>query len=221
MDQTKKTQIQQVAMMVRRQSATDQSGHDFGHLRRVVLNARLLLEKEKKVDEFTVILACYLHDAYDEKLVQNVDVAKSELRRDLVEQVGLTNELVTTVFDIIDHVSFKSSLDGDVKLTKEAQIVQDADRLDALGAIGIARAFRYGAIHGNVDYDENISPRDDSDITPENYHDPQPVLNHFTEKLFKLENLMNTKTAKKLAKNRTKVMHDFVDEYLAEYRGER
>lgn len=221
MDQTKKTQLQKVAMMVNRQSNQDQSGHDFGHIRRVVLNAQLLLEKEKKADAFLVLLASYLHDSYDEKLVKDVDLAKSQVRKDLVEQVDLTNEQVTAVFDIIDHVSFQHSLNSEDQLPLNTQIVQDADRLDAIGSIGIARAFRYGVTHGNVDYDEQIPPRQADEITPENYHDPQPILNHFSEKLFKLENLMNTKTAKKLAKGRTKIMHDFVDEYIAEYRGER
>lgn len=219
MNQTEKTQIQQVAMLVRRKMEADQSGHDYEHVRRVVRNAQLLLDKEKRADEFKVLLACYLHDFYDEKLVQDVTAEKANLRHILVQQFEISSHIVNDIFLIIDEMSFSHNLNEIHELSLEGKIVQDADRLDAIGAIGVFRAIRYGATHGTVDYDDSIVPREE--LTQENYREDSTIINHFYEKLFKLEKLMNTKAAKKLALGRTKIMQEFVSEYEAEYHGER
>ncbi len=221
MNQSEKSQLQQVAMLVKRRMETDETGHDFDHVKRVIRNAQLVLSREKKADEFLVLLTCYLHDFYDEKLVSDVADEKANLRQYLMDVIEIDPATINEVFKIIDQMSFSHNLDHDEELSLEGQVVQDADRLDAIGAIGIVRTIRYGTAHGFVDYDENIPPRTDEELTEENYREDTPILNHFYEKLFKLEKLMNTKYAKKLAKDRNKFMHEFVTEYKAEYHGEK
>lgn len=219
LDQIEKTQVQQVAMLVRRKMESDQSGHDYEHVRRVVRNAQYLLDKEKKADDFKVLLACYLHDFYDEKLVQDVTAEKANLRHILVQQFEISSDTINDIFQIIDQMSFAHNLAETHKLSLEGQIVQDADRLDAIGAIGVFRAIRYGVVHGIADYDSTLEPREE--LTQDNYREDTTIINHFYEKLFKLEKLMNTKAAKRIARSRTKLMQEFVSEYEAEYRGEK
>lgn len=221
MDQFEKSQLQQVAMLVKRRMEMDETGHDYDHIKRVVRNAQLLMSKERKVNEFLVLLTCYLHDFYDEKLVVDVAVEKANLRQYLTDIIGIAPELINEVFKIIDQISFSHNIDHVEELSLEGKIVQDADRLDAIGAIGIFRTIRFGASRGYADYDENVPPRADDELTSENYHNETPIINHFYEKLFKLEKLMNTKYARKLAKDRTKFMHEFINEYKSEYHGEK
>lgn len=197
----------------------DSSGHAADHIKRVTATCRQLLAQTPQADFELVMAAATLHDTYDDKLVANVAEAKAATAQ-VLQQAGATAAQQAAIFEIIDHMSYKANLAHHFQLSLEGQLVQDADRLDAIGAIGIARTFMYGGAHGSVMYDPAIPPR--SALTASQYRQtPSPVLNHFAEKLFKLESQMNTPAAKALAHARTQVMHAFVDEFLAEYQGQR
>ncbi|WP_125710653.1 HD domain-containing protein [Lacticaseibacillus porcinae] len=197
----------------------DASGHAADHIKRVVATVKQLLKQTPKADVDITIAAATLHDTYDDKLVADVAAAKAQTATQLT-LAGATDDQQHAIFEIIDHMSYKANLAHHFQLSLEGQLVQDADRLDAIGAIGIARTFMYGGAHGSMMYDPAIPPR--TELTAKAYRQTQsPVLNHFEEKLFKLEAQMNTPAAKRVAKARTQVMHDFVDEFLAEYDGRR
>lgn len=197
----------------------DASGHAADHIKRVVATARQLLTQTPQADPEITLAAATLHDTYDDKLVADVSAAKAQTALQLVK-AGASVKQQQAIFDIIDHMSYKANLAHHFTLSLEGQLVQDADRLDAIGAIGIARTFMYGGAHGSVMYDPALPPR--TALTAQAYRQtPSPVLNHFEEKLFKLAAQMNTPAAKTLALARTQVMHDFVAEFLAEYNGLR
>ncbi len=137
---------------------------------------------------------------------------------DTVAAAGASAGQQQAVLAIIDHMGFKANLAGHQVLSLEGQLVQDADRIDALGAIGIARAFMYGGAHGSKMYDPALPPRQQLDAASYR-HGETTVLNHFEEKLFKLAAQMNTPAGKKVAAQRTAVMRRFVTEFLAEFDG--
>lgn len=196
----------------------DGSGHGFDHIQRVVTNAQNLLQATPAADREIVLAAATLHDTYDDKLVASVPAAKARTREAL-QAAGATPVQCTAVIAIIDHMSFKANLATHQVLSLEGQLVQDADRLDALGAIGIGRAFMYGGVHGSPMYDPAIPPR--AGLTAADYRRDTTILNHFAEKLLHLADTMNTPAAKHLAAGRTQVMQAFVAEFEAEWRGEK
>ncbi|MFT9039857.1 HD domain-containing protein [Schleiferilactobacillus harbinensis] len=200
--------------LARQQAAGDQSGHDFAHIQRVAANARQLLTAYPDADQDLVLSTAYLHDYYDEKLVANTTAAKVALVQTLRTAVGLTQERIDQITFIIDHMSFSKNIETHQHLPLAGQIVQDADRLDALGAVGIFRAIRYGATHGNPDYDPHIPPR--QELTAANYRQPSTIVNHFYEKLFKLAATMNTPIGRQMATERTAFMKQFIKEYFQE-----
>ena len=192
------TQLTAIQTYALQKLAHDHSGHGRDHLQRVNRLARRLAKAEGANLNLT-LAAAWLHDVIDDKLM--ADPAKAHQ---------------TAIFAIIDHMSFSKSFNGPQKLSLEGQVVQDADRLDAIGAIGIARALYYSGHVGEKIYDPAIAPREH--MTREQYrHQPGTAINHFYEKLFKLAALMNTDTAKALAAHRTAVMHEFVDQFKAEW----
>ncbi|MDT7016513.1 HD domain-containing protein [Latilactobacillus curvatus] len=211
-------QIEAIEQFVRTELAAEHSGHGFDHIQRVVNNARLIQQKELAADLTTIILAALLHDVIDEKIATDVEQARQKVKTKLTEN-GIQDGQQTAIFDIIDHMSFSKNLNQHQTLSLEGQIVQDADRLDAIGAIGIGRTFMYGGAHDGVAYDPEIQPR--VELTKENYREPSTVINHFYEKLFKLAATMNTQAAREIAQARTDFMHQFVDQYLAEWTGQR
>lgn len=195
----------------------DYSGHDFDHTMRVYRTAKRLAEAER-ADLLTVQLAALLHDVDDAKLspetCQNKDKARSFLREN-----GVSEAMEEQICAMIGEISFGGT-GGVTPSTIEGMCVQDADRLDAMGAIGIGRAFAYGGSHGRAMYDPDISPRET--MSEESYRkEKSPTINHFYEKLFKIGALMNTAEAKKIAKDREKYMRDFVQEFLDEWNGEK
>lgn len=196
------------------QMAQDHSGHDVDHINRVLNLARYLLKAHPEADQEIVQVAAATHDILDDKLVADVAAKRQELQT-IYQQAGLTSAQVTAVFAIIEHMSYSKNLQHHYQLTLEGQIVQDADRLDALGAIGIGRTFYYGAHTGAPMYDPTIAPR--TDLTKQDYRQKSPVINHFYEKLFKLGDLMNTPEAKALAAQRIKFMQEFVDTFKHEW----
>ncbi|KRM22381.1 HD domain-containing protein [Latilactobacillus graminis] len=211
-------QIEAIEQFVRAELATEHSGHGFDHIQRVVNNARLIQQNEATGDWLIIRLAALLHDVIDEKIVADVAQARQKVQLVLTAN-GISEVQQHAILAIIDHLSFADNLDQQSTLTLEGQIVQDADRLDAIGAIGIGRTFMYGGAHAGVAYDPHMHPR--ATLTRENYREPTTVINHFYEKLFKLAATMNTQAARDIAQARTSFMHQFVDQYLAEWQGQR
>ncbi|MFT8470740.1 HD domain-containing protein [Oenococcus sp.] len=191
----------------------DQSGHDSSHIDRVVAMARKILKQEKGADEFVVLAAAALHDTYDEKLFANPASAKRRTA-DFLLSIQVDPK---PILYIIDNMSWSANTFGQAKpLDLNGRIVQDADRLDAIGAVAVIRTFKYGFKHNRIDYDPNILPRDLQNKA-EYRNDKQTTLNHFYEKLFKLQASLNTPAAKQIGQKRDHFMHEFVDEYIAEY----
>ena len=195
--------------------ATDFSGHDFFHTMRVYQTATKIA-MEEKADLQIVQLAALLHDVDDRKLspetCENKDRAVAYMR-----SKGLSEDTLTRVKDIIGEVSFAGT-DSVVPKTLEGMCVQDADRLDALGAMGIARAFAYGGNHNRVMYDPEIPPA--LNMGKEEYQNHvSTTVNHFYEKLFLLKDMMNTESAKRIAGHREQYMREYIDEFLAEWNG--
>ena len=193
----------------------ESSGHDYDHSMRVFNNS-LLISKDMKCDVFVIGVASLLHDVDDPKIFHTINY---ENAKKIMEKYSLDIEVIKKVIDIIDCVSFKG---GNFKKprTIEGEVVQDADRLDAIGAIGIARAFTYGGYHQRKMYDPEILPRDKMSI--EEYRSSNgTTINHFYEKLLKLENTMNTESAKEIAKVRTEFLNEYLDRFIDEWNGER
>ncbi|WP_143462713.1 HD domain-containing protein [Levilactobacillus enshiensis] len=198
----------------------DETGHGFDHIQRVVGLADRIGKSYPETDRLETLTAAYLHDVIDEKLVTDTAAASKEVRQFLVNQ-GLTTAQIDTVFLIMDNMSYHKTLDGTAKpLPLEGQIVQDADRLDAIGAIGISRAIYFGGHFGEKIYDPAVKPR--TEMTHAEYRnlDNETIINHFYEKLLTLKDLMNTTAAKQLAEHRQQVMLDFLAEYKAEWNAE-
>lgn len=193
----------------------DQTGHSMDHINRVVKNSRKLQSAEGG-DLFLVLAGAYLHDVMDDKLVEDVKQAREALKQFLSE-LHLKETDVIHLFEIIDNVSFSHQLgqEESLELSIEAKIVQDADRLDAIGAIGIGRTFYYGGKKGHGMYDPNIAPREN--MSKEDYRVNQSVINHFYEKLFKLPSMMQTETAKRLGTQKLKLMEEFVTAFIEEW----
>lgn len=186
----------------------EHSGHDYYHTMRVYFNAMKLTETEE-TDTFIVALAALLHDVDDIKISPNTTENKTNARKFMTENKVLPY-VQEKVIEIINEISF--SANHKVPNSIEGKIVQDADRLDAIGAIGIARAFTYGGNKNRKMYDFNILPNED--LNEENYRDENgTTINHFYEKLLKLKDLMNTKSAKIEAQKR----HDFMKKFLTEF----
>lgn len=209
--------VSNIHSFVKQKLANDFSGHDLAHIERVVKLAQLILEDEPKANYFIVILSAYLHDVIDEKVVLDVNQAITELH-DFLQLQNITDDEIQTIFYIIENMSYRKNLNHKQTLSLDGQIVQDADRLDALGAIGIGRTFYYGGNKHNIMYDPNIPPR--TELTEISYKQPTTVINHFYEKLFLLKGMMNTQTGKKLAQQRHDFLVQFVKMFEKEWKGE-
>lgn len=207
--------INDTKQMVRDKLINEGSGHDWYHIERVWKMAVNLAEKEQ-ANRFIVELAALLHDLIDDKLVDNKEEAVQEVMYWL-EGVGVTSKDSERILEIIESISFKGG--NSKKLhTIEAQIVQDADRLDAIGAIGIARCFAYAGSKGDPLFDPELSVRDT--MTEEEYRKGKSsAVHHFYEKLLKLKDLMNTKTAREMAEERHAFMEDYLTRFFNEWEG--
>ncbi len=196
----------------------DCSGHDYFHTMRVYRLAMQLAEQEN-ADKQIVQLAALLHDVDDVKLSPETHEQKTNAV-EFMKNNGLADNVIHFVCKIIGEVSY-AGIDSAVPDTIEGKCVQDADRLDALGAIGIARTFAYGGSKGRKIYDPDIKPK--NDMTEKEYRENKNStgINHFYEKLLLLKDMMHTKTAKKIAEHRQTVMENFLKEFMAEWEGER
>ena len=193
----------------------DTTGHDWKHALRVEKNARLLSSSDFSPGEMkTILVSCWLHDTIDDKLAADKRQSIETIKQLLVDN-DASAEQVTEVLHIIQNLSYSKNLEKKRQLSLMGQIVQDADRLDAIGAIGIARTFYYGGHKKNPLYDDN-SPRDLSTLDEKAYREDSSVLNHFYEKLLLLEKTMNTEAGKTEAAIRTDFMKRFLDRFYAE-----
>lgn len=194
--------------------AGDYSGHDYSHACRVASMAGQIC-REEGGNLFVILAAAYLHDVIDDKVVIDPVGALSELLA-FLKDTGVEEQESAAIRQIITGISFRQSLTKDRKIQSlEAKIVQDADRLDAIGAIGIGRVFYYGGNRSEVMYDPQIPVR--VGMTPELYRQPGTTINHFYEKLLLLMDKMHTETARNLAKKRQMFMLDFLDRFYDEW----
>ena len=207
--------VQNATKFIKEIFQNDFSGHDFFHSMRVYRTAMKIAQAEH-ADLEVVALAALLHDVDDRKLFPMTAEKKENAGRFMRSQ-NVSESEIRQVCQIIDEVSFKGT-DSVRPSTPEGKCVQDADRLDALGAIGIARTFAYGGSHNRAIYDPELPPRTAMNQA-QYYSSKSTSLNHFYEKLFLLEGMMNTETGKAIARKRTQYMQQFVDEFLNEWDG--
>lgn len=195
-----------------------EGGHDWFHVERVYNNA-LLISKNEPVDLFVVQLGALLHDIADSKFHDGDETMGPRLAREFLFKHNVDSLIIEHVVNIIQHISFKQSLENGVSFTsKELDVIQDADRLDAIGAIGIARCFNYGGFKNRPLYDPSIQPK--LNMTKKEYKTSKaPTINHFYEKLLLIKDKMNTKTGKALAESRHKYMKQYLKQFYAEWNG--
>jgi uncharacterized protein len=203
--------INETVAFVKQSLSGAEGGHDWWHIQRVWKTAKSIAEKEK-ANEFIVELGALLHDIADSKFHNGNEEIGPKMAREFLESLEVDEEIIVQIDSIIRNISYKNSLSGNQYHTPEFDIVQDADRLDAIGAIGIARTFNYGG-HINAElYNPEISAR--VALSEEEYKSSRnPTLNHFYEKLLLLKGKMNTSTGKKLAENR----HFFMEKFLIQF----
>ncbi|MEM7483936.1 MAG: HD domain-containing protein [Bacteroidota bacterium] len=209
--------IQQTIAFVKQTLHGAEGGHDWFHIERV-FNTTKLISNSEKVDVLVVQLAALLHDIADPKFHNGDESIGPKTAQEFLVSKEVDSEIIDHVVNIIRHMSFKNSLGGEQHTftSKELHVVQDADRLDAIGAIGIARAFNYGGFKNRELYNPEISPN--LNMTKEEYKKSNtPTINHFYEKLLLLKDKMNTETGKKLAEKRHQYMLGFLEQFYSEW----
>ena len=216
----KETIIEATKDFVKETLKNAESGHDWFHTLRVYNNARLIAKSES-VDLYIVALGALLHDIADSKFHNGDDNIAPRVARKFLVQHNIDSFVIDSVIDIINNISFNKSLETNNKTNSiELDVVQDADRLDAIGAIGIARCFNYGGFKNRNLFDPSIKPN--LKMSKNEYkNSTAPTINHFYEKLLLLSDKMNTKTGKKIAKERHQFMTEYLDQFHAEWEGNR
>ena len=200
---------------VRQELANAEGGHDWFHIERVYKNA-LLIAEDEDVNLEIVALGALLHDIADAKFYQGDETVGPQKAQQFLQQQNVEQTTIEQVIKIIEHISFKGGNFQQQFHSKELAIVQDADRLDALGAIGIARTFNYGGFKNRKLYDPAIAPR--LNMTKEEYKKgDNPTINHFYEKLLLLKDRMNTQKGKQIAQERHLFMEKFLEQFYAEW----
>jgi len=194
------------------------AGHNWSHAERVLKLSRKIRELENNGDLQVIELAAVLHDIGDSKFHTGEEEVGGNMAYEFLVNKGFDDGKAKQVRFIVNHISFKDHFEKEVSRSIEFQIVQDADRLDAMGAIGIARAFNYGGYKNRAMYDPDIPLK--AYVDTESYKKSEaPTINHFYEKLFKLKEMMNTNTGRKMAEARHDYMVQFVDRFKAEWLG--
>ena len=198
-----------------------EAGHDWSHIERVVRNARTIAAIEK-ADPFVVELAALLHDIADSKFHDGNEELGPERSERFLKSLDLPSDIVDHVVNIVRNVSFKNELDPSKEEafdSIELRVLKDADRLDAIGAIGVARAFHYGGFKNRALYDPSIKPLEKQ--SKEHYKKSKaPTINHFYEKLLLLKGKMNTETGRKMAEERHAFMESFLEHFYLEWEGQ-
>ncbi|TDN87332.1 uncharacterized protein DET49_11222 [Salegentibacter sp. 24] len=194
-----------------------EGGHDWFHIKRVYKNAKLISQHEK-ADNFIVEIGALLHDIADSKFHNGNETLGPKVASNFLHKLKVSPEVINQVVKIIENVSFKGGNITQKFNSIELQIIQDADRLDAMGAIGIARTFNYGGYKGRSLYNPDIAPN--LNMSKEQYKtSDSPTINHFYEKLLLLKNQMNTKTGHEIAKKRHEFMLLYLEQFYAEWNG--
>lgn len=212
---TRKQQVQKTEEYIRKKFRNDSTGHDWWHIFRVRNMALQIAEKEGG-NRFLIEMSALLHDLEDWKLNDKTNLSKT---KKWLHKIRVSEIHTSKVLQIIEQVSFKGAGVENIATSIEAKIVQDADRLDAIGAIGIARAFNYGGFKNRPLYNPELKPR--LNMSKEEYkRGDSPTINHFYEKLLLLKDKMNTETGKRMAKERHQFMESFLDKFYKEWEGE-
>lgn len=217
---TKREVLKKTEEYVNHALSGEGTGHDWWHVLRVRNTARYIAKGEK-ADLFVVELTALLHDIADHKFHGGDSSIGPRIAHDWLKKLGVAHEVISHVTDIIANMSYHKSLDGAPAFTsKELKIVQDADRLDAMGAIGIARAFAYGGHKGRELYNPNVKPAKYKSSGEYKKHPAGTTINHFYEKLLLLKERMNTRTGKRLARARHAFLEKYLFQFYAEWGGE-
>jgi uncharacterized protein len=208
--------LRNTVAFVKKKLAGAEAGHDWFHIERVWKLSHLIAKNETCNLE-VVELSALLHDIADPKFHEGDETLALRISREFLESQGVSEAIIAQVLSVIKNISFKNRGETPEIPSIELQIVQDADRLDAIGAIGIARTFNFGGFKNNLMYHPDILPKIDQ--TKEEYKKSQgTTINHFYEKLLLLKDLMNTETAKKIASERHDFMVSFLDQFYREWK---
>jgi uncharacterized protein len=212
--------IEKTKTFVKLELENAEGGHDWFHIERV-FNNTLLIAKEEKVDLLVVSLAALLHDIADSKFYNGDETIGPKKARQFLFEQNVDSIIIEHVVSIIESMSFKNSFETEKKFTSlEMSVVQDADRLDAIGAIGIARCFNYGGFKNRALYNPEVLPN--LKMTKKEYKNSDaPTINHFYEKLLLLKDKMNTKTGRRIAISRHNYMESFLKQFYREWEGKQ
>ena len=210
--------IQKTIAFVKQSLSNAEGGHDWWHIYRVWKSAKQLAQSEE-VDLFVVELGALLHDIADSKFHNGDETVGPQKAREFLASLDVDENVITHVENIISNISFKGGKEAQNFKSLELDVIQDADRLDAIGAIGIARTFNYGGHKNREIYNPEIPPN--LNMTKEEYkNSTAPTINHFYEKLLLLKDRMNTKSGRKMAERRHAFMQQYLDEFYREWEGE-
>ncbi|SDH47882.1 uncharacterized protein SAMN04488062_10864 [Flavobacterium omnivorum] len=211
--------IPKTILFVKEKLENAEGGHDWFHIERVYKNT-LLIAKNEACNTAVVQLGALLHDIADSKFHNGDETVGPRVAREFLESENVDEEIIEHVVNIIENISYKGGNFEKKFSSIELNVVQDADRLDAIGAIGIARTFNYGGFKNRTLYDPEIAPK--SSMSKEEYKkNDSPTLNHFYEKLLLLKDKMNTQTGKQIAQERHRYMEGFLAQFYAEWEGEK
>lgn len=209
------TIVDKTILFVKEKLQNAEGGHDWFHIERVYKNAVKIAETEGKCNLEIVKLGALLHDIADSKFHNGDETIGPKVAKEFLEKENTSQKTIEHVIAIIENISFKGGNFNQKFTSKELEIIQDADRLDAIGAIGIARTFNYGGFKNRSIYNPNIAPK--LNMSKEEYKNSDaPTINHFYEKLLLLKDKMNTETGKKLAESRHKFMEQFLAQFYTE-----
>ena len=192
-----------------------EGGHDWWHIHRVLANTRTIAAAEQ-ADLFICEMGALLHDIADPKFHNGDEKKGVHLAEEFLKQNKVPEKQIKAILKIIENISFSKNIDLNVNKSLELKVVQDADRLDAMGAIGIARAFNYGGFKNRIMYDPAVPPKKYQN-SAEYRNSGTPTINHFHEKLLLLKDLMNTKTGKEMAEESHEFMLLFLKEFHREW----
>ncbi len=210
--------IEKTITYVKKQLANAEGGHDWWHIERVWKSAKKIAETEN-VNLLVVELGALLHDIADAKFHDGDEELGPQIAAAFMREINVDQETILHVVQIIKHISFKGGKEAQTFTSLELNVVQDADRLDAIGAIGIARTFNYGGFKNREIFNPNVTPN--LLMTKEEYKKSDaPSINHFYEKLLLLKDLMNTETGKQMAIQRHRFMELYLAQFYQEWNGE-
>lgn len=213
------TLISKTITFVKQRLLNAEGGHDWFHTHRVFKNAQHIAKTEN-VDALVIALGALLHDIADSKFYDGDETVGPKIAREFLFRQDVDSVIIEHVIKIIENISFKGGNEKQKFSSPELDVIQDADRLDAIGAIGIARCFNYGGFKNRKLFDPSIKPK--MNMTKEEYKtSTTPTINHFYEKLLLLKDRINTKTGRRIANKRHQFMELYLEQFYAEWDGKR